>query len=266
MDAKELIRANRLTEARARLIEEVKGTPGDQGKRTLLFQVLSFFGEWDKADRHLDILAMGDARADIGVQVYKNLIAAEKEREEVISGKRRPSFMATPPPYLDKYFIAWDMLSSGKPAEAAALYGEIEEESPEVAGKLDGKEFKGMRDTDQFLSGFLELFVHEHYLWMPFASLREISIPEPKTLLDLIWIQGQITTWEGLTTGCYIPVLYPGSAAHENDLVRLGKMTDWKDLGEGFWKGMGQHVFLIGDEEKAILDIREIQFTFTGEK
>jgi len=43
--------------------------------------------------------------------------------------------------------------------------------------------------------------------------------------------------------------------------VLTGRMTDWKDLGGGFCKGCGQHVFLVGDEEKAILEIRDIQFT-----
>jgi type VI secretion system protein ImpE len=260
MDIKELIRANKLTEARSKLVEVVKGAPSDQGMRTLLFQVLLFFGEWDKAERHLDILAMQNARSETGVQVYKNLIIAERIREEVHAGKARPSFMGTAPPYLDKYFVAWEKLSAGDGTGAAALYGEIEAEEPEISGVFEDREFKGFRDIDAFLSGFLEIFVHDRYLWMPFTSLRELTIPEPKTLFDLLWIPANVTTWEGLTSACFLPVLYPGSSSSENDMVRLGKMTEWKDLGDGFWKGGGQHVFQMGDEEKALLELREIRF------
>lgn len=38
-------------------------------------------------------------------------------------------------------------------------------------------------------------------------------------------------------------------------------MTDWTPLGGPFSKGMGQHVFQAGEEEMAILDIREVVFS-----
>ena len=62
MDSRDLIKAGRLSEARKQLIEEVKSSPADSGKRTLLFQVLIFCGEWDKAERHLETVAAQDAR------------------------------------------------------------------------------------------------------------------------------------------------------------------------------------------------------------
>jgi hypothetical protein len=37
-------------------------------------------------------------------------------------------------------------------------------------------------------------------------------------------------------------------------------MTDWIPLTGPFFKGVGQHVFQIGEEEKAILEIREVLF------
>ena len=222
MDSKELIKANRLSDARTQLIEEVKASPADAGKRTLLFQVLSFCGEWDKAERHLDILVMQDSRSETGVQVYKNLLSAERERLEVLEGDRRPSFMTTTPSYLDRYFAAWEKVKEGKSAEASELYEKIEAEIPPISGMVNGRKFSGFRDTDTFLSRFIEVFIHEHYLWLPVSSLRELTIAAPKTLLDLLWAPANITTWEGLTTICYLPVLYPGSSFHEDDLVRLG--------------------------------------------
>lgn len=87
MNSKDLIKAGRLSEARKQLVEEVKSSPADLGKRTLLFQVLSFCGEWDKADRHLDAIVTQDSSRQTGVQVYKNLVHAERERMEVVGLK-----------------------------------------------------------------------------------------------------------------------------------------------------------------------------------
>jgi type VI secretion system protein ImpE len=73
MNAKDLIKAGMIPEARKRLTDEVKSSPGEVAKRVLLFQVLAFCGEWDRAERHLDAIGAQDASAETGVHVYKNL-------------------------------------------------------------------------------------------------------------------------------------------------------------------------------------------------
>jgi protein involved in temperature-dependent protein secretion len=37
-------------------------------------------------------------------------------------------------------------------------------------------------------------------------------------------------------------------------------MTDWLSLGGPFVRGVGQHVFRVGEGEKALLEIRELAF------
>jgi type VI secretion system protein ImpE len=143
------------------------------------------------------------------------------------------------------------------------MFGEIDEQTPELSGTIDGREFTGISDGDAFLSPFLEVFIHDHYLWLPFTSLRELTIPVPAMLLDTLWTTAGITTWEGLTTSCFLPVTYPLSPGEGDDLLRLGRMTDWQDLGGGYFRGRGQHVLQIGEEEKGILEIRELKVAFT---
>jgi type VI secretion system protein ImpE len=76
-----------------------------------------------------------------------------------------------------------------------------------------------------------------------------------------------VTTREGLTLNCFLPVLYPESFRHEDDQLKLGRMTDWTDLGPGFHQGFGQHVFQVGEDEVGILEIREAVFnSFEAEK
>ncbi len=265
MDAQDLIKAGRLSDARKAAVEEVKSSPGDIGKRTLLFQILSFCGEWDKAERHLDTMAAQDPSRETGIQVYKNLLQAERERIEVAGSKARPSFLPAIPPYAEVYFAAREKLAEEKIEEAQALFGQVEAGLPALSGTLNGESFAGFKDTDAFLSLFLEAMVHDRYLWIPIESIRELSISAPKTLFDLLWVTAHITTWEGLSLGCYLPVLYPGSYLHEDERVKMGRITDWSPLGWPLAKGMGQHVFQIGQEEVAILEIREVLFKAEAE-
>jgi len=260
MTAKELIQAGRLSDARVKLAEEIKAAPTNAGVRTLLFQVLAFCGEWDKAGRHLDLLAMRNDKAATGVQVYKNFVTAEKARGAVLRGERLPEFMTPEPAYLSLCFAFRESLAAGRIDEASSLCAEIEALLPEVSGEADGVPFGGFLDTDASLFPFLELFIHDRYLWIPFTSLRELSIPQPTTLMDLLWTPARVVTTEGLTSNCFLPVLYPETASQENEPTRMGKMTDWREVAPGFYRGFGQHVYQVGEEEKSLLELREVTF------
>jgi type VI secretion system protein ImpE len=260
MDAKDFIRAGRLAEARKQLTEEVKAAPEDSAKRTLLFQVLSFYGEWDRAERHLDVIASRDAKSETGVQVYKNIIKAEKERIEVSQRLRRPSILPKTPPYFELYFDALEKLTKNDVDGAAGAFDQMGAAHPLISGTINGKSFEGFEDTDSCLALFLEGIVHDRYVWIPVEMVREVILSDPKTLFDLLWIPAHVTTQEGLSIGCYLNVLYPDSFAHEDDRLKLGRMTDWLPLGGPFSKGVGQHVFQVGEEEMALLEIREVLF------
>ncbi len=260
MDAKELINTGNLSEARSQLIGNVKNSPGDTASRTLLVQVLFYCGEWDKATQHLDTIGGLDIKSEIGVQVYKNLVTAEKARLEVADLKRRPEFLPEIPPYAEQIFLARELLAANKHEEAAENFKQAGSRLSTLTGTVNGEKFSGISNTDAYLGPFLEAIVHERYVWIPFEAIRELIISSPKTLLDLLWIDAQITCWDGLTLNCFLPVLYPKTFQHKDDRLKLGRMTDWIDLGNGFHQGIGQHVLEIGEKEMALLEIQEIQF------
>lgn len=262
MNAKDLIAAGRLKEARELLTQEVKSNPSDSARRTLLFQVLAFLGEWDKADKHLDMMVSLSPKLETGAQVYRNLTNAERQRQDVVEGRRIPGFLTTAPSYLELYLVAWEKVKEQKLNEAAMLYGEIEEVRPEVRGTLNGEPFEGFRDTDTYLTAFLEVIMHDRYIWVPFESLRELSMGTPKTLFDLIWAPARFLTWDGVNVNCYLPVLYPESWSEEDERIKLGRISDWRSLGNGFYRGVGQHVYDVGEQEVSLLDIREAVFDF----
>jgi type VI secretion system protein ImpE len=257
MNAKDLIKDGQLSAARNELIDAVKSSPTDPNNRTLLFQVLAFCGEWEKARRHLEIIAAQDAARKTSVQAYLNLVEAEEERLEVFHNKQQPSLLPAAPEYIERYESVRQKLAAKDYDEAKSIFNQINDQRPQISGTLNGKPFVGFSDTDSQLSFFLEAFVHERYVWLPFEALRELSISEPKTMLDLLWAAAQVTTRDGLTINCFLPVLYPDSFRHEDDRLKMGRMTEWTDLGSGFHQGVGQHVFQVGEEDIGILEISE---------
>jgi type VI secretion system protein ImpE len=261
MTTAELIKAGKLLEARQQLVQEVKAAPADPGKRTTLCQVLCFCGEWDKAERHLDAISTQDPKRETGVQVYRNLIQAERERLEVLQLRRRPAFLTEAPPWLDTYLAGLEKIVANVPEEAIALFHKANAAQAAVSGTVNQTPFSVISNTDSRLCSFLEAFVHERYIWIPFVSIREIILSPPKTLMDLLWVSANITAWSGLTMNCYLPVLYAGSSSHEDERVRLGQMTDWQALCGPFAKGAGQQVFQIGETDMALLEIRELLCT-----
>ncbi len=260
MDPKELIQAGKLDQARAELIGAVKSAPADTSSRTLLFQILAYQGEWDKARRHLEIIATQSSMAEGGVNAYLNLVQAEAERHAVWQCRQKPSFLPESPDYAEPFEAARTNLQDGHFEDARAAFGALAEARSPVTGRLNGQGFKRIADTDTVLSFVLEAFVHERYVWLPMESLRELEIAAPRTLLDLLWIPARITAWSGLTLNCYLPVLYPDSHLQEDDRLKLGRMTDWIELGGGCCRGVGQHVFQVDEEEMGLLEIQTLEF------
>jgi type VI secretion system protein ImpE len=261
MDAKELIKAGKLAEARKHLTDAVKSAPGNIANRTMLFQVLACGGEWDKARRHLEAIATQDSSRQAGVLGYLNVLQAEAERSEVFRHRRAPAYWPERPAYSDQYEIAREKIRTQDFAGANQILEDIARQRPAVEGTLNGKPVAGFHDTDSQLAFFLEAFVHERYVWIALESLREVVAPPPATFLDLLWISAHVTTRDGMAVNCFLPVLYPETFLHDDDRMKLGRMTDWLPLGGGLFKGVGQHVFQAGDTEIGILEIREANFT-----
>jgi len=261
MDPKSLIQDGKIDDARALLIDRIKKSPADLQTRSLLFQVMLLCGEWDKALRQLEITATQQDPTGMNATVYQHLIQAEKERAQVAAMQQRPTFFPDIPEYCDDFLQALELLKTKDVEKAAEVFDRIEAALPKVKGTINGDAFNGFRETDTTLAYFIEAIEYERYLWVPIANIRELAVSEPKTLIDLIWAKGRITTWEGLTMGCFLPTLYPGSSASENDRIRLGRLTRWQSLGGPYQKATGQHVYDVGGTDRSIFELKEVVFS-----
>jgi type VI secretion system protein ImpE len=258
--AKALFDAGELGAAVEELTRQVKAKPGDAAGRTALFEMLCFAGDLDRAEKQLDALGHESVEREIGVQVYRNNIKAERDRRRLFSDGLRPHFLAEPPAYVGLHLSALDRLREGNASEAKEMLDRAEGERPAPAGLLGGSEFQDFRDYDDLVGPVLELIVKDRYTWLPFEQISRIEIDAPKRLRDLMWAPARILTPNGSAGEVFIPALYAGSSDHRDDQVRLGRLTEWLEAGEGIYRGAGLRLFLVDDEGKAVFEVREAEF------
>jgi len=262
--ARELFEAARLNEAIEQVTSEVKANPLDVSRRTFLFELLCFAGEWERAEKQLDVIGHQSAQAELGAMIYRANIKAEDERRRLIADGVQPHFLKEPPAYIDLNILALNQIREGKLAEARSTLDRAEEERPAIPGKLDGQEFQDFRDYDDFVAPVLELFVKDKYVWMPFEQIKSLEIKPPKQLRDLLWAGARVEALDGTVGEVYIPGLYSGTSEHTDDQARLGRLTDWRQLGEDIYRTVGLRMFRVGEEEKTLFEVRSIEFAAAG--
>jgi type VI secretion system protein ImpE len=231
MGAKELFQAGKLDEAVQALSAEVRDHPTDVQRRTFLFELLCFHGQYDRAEKQLNVLADASPDARMGALVYFSALHAERLRQEMFQKKEYPDAAAIP---------------------------------NDRGGTLNGKPFESFEDADPRIGARLELYAAGAYLWIPLAHVETIEMEAPKRLRDLLWVPALVRTgpaFRGTELGeVLLPVLAPFSFQHPDGNVRLGRATDWDDSG-GTQVPVGQRVFEVDGADVPILEIRQVEFT-----
>ena len=90
MNARELFQAGKLNEAVQALGAEVRDNPTDVRRRTFLFELLCFQGEYDRAEKHLNLLADATPDAQLGAVLYFSALHAERAAAETFQKKDYP--------------------------------------------------------------------------------------------------------------------------------------------------------------------------------
>jgi type VI secretion system protein ImpE len=232
MKAQELFQAGKLDEAVQALGAELRENPADAKRRTFLFELLCFSGEFQRAEKQLDVLASNGQAAEMGAMLYRAALHAERIRQTIFEQKDYPASGPAP-------------------------------DAPE-AGTINGKPFTFFSDADPRLGARLEVFAAGDYLWIPLADISSIELQAPKRLRDLLWAPAIVRTgpaFKGKELGeVLLPVISPLSWRHADDEVRLGRSTEWQDDGSGNVIPIGQKMFAVDEDEVPILDIRKLEF------
>jgi type VI secretion system protein ImpE len=262
-NARELYQAGRLGAAIEALSGEVRANPTDASRRVFLFELLAFAGEWDRAEKQLEVLGQGGPKETLAVQVYKANIQAERTRSRLFSEGLHPHFLNEPPPYVDRHLDAINRVREGNFAEARAILDQAEEDRPALGGTLNGKPFADFRDCDDLIGPVLELIVKDKYAWLPLEKIRKMEVSPPSMLRDLVWARAKVEALDGTVGDVYLPALYEGTSRHANDQIRLGRMTEWVALSDDLARGAGLKTFLAGEDDVALFEARQVAFERT---
>ena len=259
MTAKELFDAGDLPAAIAKVGDELKNDPGDLKRRTFLFEMLCFTGDLDRANKQLDVMGRGGAESEIAVQRYRGALQGEKLRRLCYSEGLRPGLPKEIPPYVEMHLNALTSLRENRHDEARALLEQAAELRPDVNCSINGEFFDDIRDADDVLAPFLEVFTLNNYSWVPWEIVSSVTIPPPKQLRDLIWAPAQVELTIGSLGEVLLPALYAQSYLHQDSQVKLGRATDWRSDVEGLALASGQRLLATGDRDWPLLECRDIE-------
>jgi len=235
MSPHELLRAGRLNDALKALSAEVRDNPTDARRRTFLFELLCFAGDYQRADKQLEVLGQAGPDSELGLLLYRSALFAERQRQDLFARGEYP-----------------------KPRADAA--------DTTCSGTLNGKPFTAFADADPRIGGKLELFAAGNYLWLPFEHVATVRIEAPRRLRDLLWTPAAVLTkpsFKGAELGeVLLPVLAPFSWQHSDDAVRLGRATVWEQR-EGYDEEVpfGQKMWLVDGQETPFLELRSLEFS-----
>jgi type VI secretion system protein ImpE len=232
MNAQQLYQDGKLADAIQALGAVLREDPTAVRQRTFLFELLCFAGEYDRAEKQLNLIAQSSREAEMGSLLYRSALHAERLRQDMFLAETAPSGAAAP---------------------------------EDVAGKLNGEPFSSISDADPRIGARLEVYAAGQYTWIPFAQIASVTAPLPQRLRDLLWIPAVVrpgADYSQLELGeVLIPAITPLAWRHAEEDVRLGRVTDWQELPDGTVVPVGQKLLRVDHELVPILEVRELEFS-----
>ena len=257
----ELYQAGRLREAVAAALDAVKKHPTDADRRGQLCELLCFSGDLERADRHLETLSQHDPSSQVGVTIFRQLIRAETARMQCYAEGRVPEFLGPPSQVFRLHLEASLCVREGALAEAQAKLAQAEDQRVRVRGLCGGRPFDDFRDLDDLSAPFWEVLTTAgKYYWVPVERVQLVEFRAPERPRDLLWRRAHMVVREGPDGEVFLPALYPGTHASDDDQLRLGRGTQWIEQPGAPVRGIGQRMYLVGDEALPMLQLTEITF------
>ena len=232
MTPQELYKAGELGQAIKALGEELRGNPLDAKRRSFLFELLCFAGEYDRAEKQLDVLADQNPKHAAGTLLYRSALYAERIRQEMFRTGNLPS------------------------QDNAA------DEGSDVGGEWNGKRFASLLDADARFGESLEVFIAGDYTWVPIKYIVGLEIEPPTSLRDLLWVRARIECGPAFRLQELGEVLLAGDlAAVVSFNRRRGAAGADKRLGRDAGRVpsglLGQKMLLVDGEEIPLLEFSQ---------
>ena len=251
MTAEDCLRSGDLDGAMAALQDAVRSDSGNPELRIFLFQMFCVTGEWKRAITQLKLCAEMNEVAVPMAQAYREALVCEVYREKVFAGEKDPLVFGEPEEWMALLIEA--MKTANADTRSMAF-----DAAPTTSGTLNGEPFEWVADADMRMGPMLEIIVNGRYFWMPFTAISEVTCEAPADLRDMVWMPAELKLRNGGDVVALIPTRYTGTTENGDSGQKLARATDWTDLGDGTYAGIGQRVLATDQGETGIMDLREL--------
>ena len=258
-----LFHAGRLDEAVGVAQSALRKAPTDINARVLLGELLAFTGNLERADVVLDAASAIDPSTALVVAEFRQLIRADMARRQLFRDGRVPEFLSDPTETQRLQLAALVALRAGDLAEAMRQTEAAEAARPRAPGKHGDTAFDDMRDADDLLAGSFEVLTTTgKYFWIPTDRVQTLEFHAPKRPRDLLWRRASMSVAQGPDGEVYLPVVYAADEAM-TDALRLGRETDWREAEGAPVRGLGQRLFIVGDDAVPMMELGNLRFDAT---
>jgi type VI secretion system protein ImpE len=255
-----LLRDGKLADAVVSAQAALRKAPINLDARVLLAELLVIAGNLERADVIMDAATAIDSTTALVAAEFRQLIRAETARGQLFREGRVPEFLSGPTEAQRLQLAALVALRGGDASEAARLADQAEAIRPRAPGQSGDTAFDDFRDADDLLAGSFEILTATgKYFWIPTERVLSAEFHAPARMRDLIWRRVSMSVADGPEGDVYMPATYPADGPL-TDAQRLGRTTDWRESAPGLVRGIGQKLFLVGEEGVEIMTLASLRF------
>ncbi len=143
------------------------------------------------------------------------------------------------------------------PLRAMHNVDRADEKSPMIRGFIDGREFEGLRDTDDRFGSIVEVLLDGQYVWIPLEQLHRVRWKPAESPLEMAYRPALLTWADRTEQAVVLPMVYPNSFEFDGAFA-LGQDTDWPEAN-GLVCGIGARIWMIGEDEVRVADCSELE-------
>ena len=258
-----LIKQGELISATERAIAILRDDPANADVRAAYIELLCIQGALEKADQQLDMMVRQHPDFLVGAVNLRQLIRAASARQDFYQGGMTATLFSEPDQMFEALLALRLALKEQDYAAAAKAAAQMEAARPAVSFELNGNAVSELRDIDDSLGAYLELFGTDgKYYLAKFSEIDSLQLKKPESLLDLVWRRAEIVIKDGPQGEVFVPITYVDSVKVSE---RLGKDTTWQQLHEQLVTGIGQKMLLVGEQALALSDIQHLSLADIAE-
>lgn len=254
---KEMLQEGRLSDAISHLEEVLKEDPLNVDYKSTLIELLCINGELERADKLLNNIVQKNPDFLIGASNLRQLIRAEQSRQDFLVGKSTPSIFSESDAHIESFMkLRLEMTQGEQSAISESALG-LESARPEIKLSVNSTNTTEVRDLDDSLGGFVEIFGTDGKFYVAQLSEIEFIHFQPVTsLLEQVWRKVELSIKNGPSGEAHIPMVYGTS---KTDAEKLGRETDWNETAPEVMTGVGQKMWFVNDEAIPMTSIQKLE-------